>query len=96
MSSARLAEGTRTAMQRAKLASQNRRRWSNSRRRDHGKEANIVAISKAEDVDRSYVSRMVNLTTLTPELQAAILDVAGHRVSIRPSQRYAVVVAGAG
>ncbi len=35
---------------------------------------NIAAISKAEDVDRSYISRMVNLTKLAPELQAAILD----------------------
>jgi len=36
--------------------------------------ANIAAIAKAENVDRSYVSRMVNLTTLAPEIQAAILD----------------------
>ena len=36
--------------------------------------ANIAAITKAENVDRSYISRMVNLTTLAPEIQAAILD----------------------
>ncbi len=38
------------------------------------KVANISAIAKAENVDRSYISRMVNLTTLAPEIQAAILD----------------------
>ena len=41
---------------------------------ESGKVANISAIAKAENVDRSYVSRMVNLTTLAPEIQAAILD----------------------
>ena len=35
---------------------------------------NISAIAKAEKVDRSYISRMVNLTTLAPEIQAAIPD----------------------
>ena len=36
--------------------------------------ANISAIAKTENVDRSYISRMINLTTLAPEIQAAILD----------------------
>ena len=48
------------------------RRWM--RQIDSGKVANVAAISKAENVDRSYVSRMINLTTVTPEIQAAILD----------------------
>lgn len=39
-----------------------------------GKVANLAAIAKLENVDRSYISRMVNLTTLAPEIQAAILD----------------------
>jgi hypothetical protein len=41
---------------------------------ESGKVANISAIAKQEDVDRSYISRMVNLTTLAPDIQAAILD----------------------
>ena len=41
---------------------------------ESGKVTNISAIAKAENVDRSYISRMVNLTTLAPEIQAAILD----------------------
>ena len=36
--------------------------------------ANLAAIAKAENVDNSYVSRLVNLTTLAPDIQAAILD----------------------
>lgn len=39
-----------------------------------GKVANLAAIAKLENVDRSYISRMVNLTTLAPDIQAAILD----------------------
>lgn len=39
-----------------------------------GKVANLAGIAKLENVDRSYVSRMVNLTTLAPDIQAAILD----------------------
>ena len=31
-------------------------------------------MAKQENVDRSYISRMVNLTTLAPDIQAAILD----------------------
>jgi hypothetical protein len=48
------------------------RRWK--RQIESGKVANVAAISKAENVDRSYVSRMINLTTVAPEIQAAILD----------------------
>ena len=47
-------------------------RWL--RQIESGKVANIAAIAKAEGVDRSYISRMVNLTTLAPDIQAAILD----------------------
>ena len=41
---------------------------------ESGKVINITAITKTENVDRSYISRVVNLTTLAPEIQAAILD----------------------
>ena len=41
---------------------------------ESGKVANLAAVAKLEKVDRSYVSRMVNLTTLAPDIQAAILD----------------------
>ena len=47
-------------------------RWL--RQIESGKVANLAAIAKAENVDNSYVSRMVNLTTLAPDIQAAILD----------------------
>jgi len=47
-------------------------RWL--RQIESGKATNISAIAKAENVDRSYISRMINLTTLAPEIQAAILD----------------------
>ena len=47
-------------------------RWL--RQIESGKVTNISAIAKAETVDRSYISRMINLTTLAPETQAAILD----------------------
>ena len=47
-------------------------RWL--RQIESGKATNISAVAKAEKVDRSYVSRMINLTTLAPEIQAAILD----------------------
>ena len=47
-------------------------RWL--RQIESGEVANISAIAKAENVDRSYISRMINLTTLAPEFQAAILD----------------------
>jgi hypothetical protein len=35
---------------------------------------NLAEIADREKVDRSYVSRMVNMTTLAPDIQAAILD----------------------
>ena len=41
---------------------------------ENGKMANIAAIAKPEGVDRSYVSRMINLTTLAAEIQSTILD----------------------
>ena len=41
---------------------------------ESGKVANLMALVKAENIDNSYVSRMVNLTTLAPDIQAAILD----------------------
>lgn len=47
-------------------------RWL--RQIESGTVANLAAIAKAENVDRSYISRMVNLTTLAPDIQAAILD----------------------
>ena len=34
----------------------------------------LAEIADREKIDRSYVSRMVNLTTLAPDIQAAILD----------------------
>ncbi len=34
----------------------------------------LKEIAKRESVDTSYVSRMVNLTALAPEIVAAILD----------------------
>jgi hypothetical protein len=38
-------------------------------------EANLArCLAKREGVDNSYVSRMVNLTTLAPDIVAAILD----------------------
>lgn len=41
---------------------------------ESGKVVNLAGIAKMENVDRSYVSRMVNLTTLAPDIQTAILD----------------------
>ena len=41
---------------------------------ESGKAANLAAIAKAENINNSYVSRMVNLTALAPDIQAAILD----------------------
>ncbi len=41
---------------------------------ESGAVANLAAIARAENVDDNYVSRMVNLTTLAPAIQAAILD----------------------
>ena len=37
-------------------------------------EGRIAAVAAREGIDNSYVSRMVNLTTLAPDIVAAILD----------------------
>lgn len=47
-------------------------RWL--RQIESGKVTNISEIARLEKVDRSYISRMVNLTTLAPDIVAAILD----------------------
>lgn len=47
-------------------------RWL--RQIESGKVANLSEIAKQENLDRSYISRMVNLTTLAPDIVAAILD----------------------
>lgn len=47
-------------------------RWL--RQIETGQARNLAAIAGREKIDRSYVSRMVNLTTLAPDIQAAILD----------------------
>jgi hypothetical protein len=39
-----------------------------------GEVKSLTEIAKREGVDNSYVSRMVNLTTLAPDIVAAILD----------------------
>ena len=62
-------EAVQTALQ---IALARGHRWL--RLIESGKVANLAAIAKAENVDNSYVSRMVNLTTLAPDIQAAILD----------------------
>jgi hypothetical protein len=41
---------------------------------ESGEVKSLKEIATRESVDRSYVSRMVNLTTLAPEIVAAILD----------------------
>ncbi|MCW5260454.1 LacI family transcriptional regulator [Verminephrobacter eiseniae] len=46
-------------------------RW---RQIEGGQARNLAEIADREKIDRSYVSRMVNLTTLAPDIQAAILD----------------------
>jgi hypothetical protein len=39
-----------------------------------GKVKNLTEIAALEGVDNSYVSRMVNLTTLAPDIVEAILE----------------------
>ncbi len=39
-----------------------------------GKARNLADVAEMEGMDRAYVSRMVNLTTLAPDIVAAILD----------------------
>jgi hypothetical protein len=41
---------------------------------ESGEVSSMKEIARREGVDDSYVSRMVNLTTLSPEIDAAILD----------------------
>ncbi|PSJ17163.1 LacI family transcriptional regulator [Nitrosomonas supralitoralis] len=41
---------------------------------ESGEAKSLKEIAARESVDNSYVSRMVNLTTLAPEIVAAILD----------------------
>jgi hypothetical protein len=41
---------------------------------ESGEVKTLTEIAKREGVDNSYVSRMVNLTTLAPDIVAAILD----------------------
>lgn len=41
---------------------------------ESGEVKTLTKIAKREGVDNSYVSRMVNLTTLAPDIVAAILD----------------------
>jgi len=41
---------------------------------ESGKFGNLKEIAKLEGIDNSYVSRMINLTTLAPEIVEAILD----------------------
>jgi hypothetical protein len=41
---------------------------------ESGEASSMKKIARCERVDDSYVSRMVNLTTLAPDIVAAILD----------------------
>lgn len=41
---------------------------------ESGKARNMAEVAKLEGMDPAYVSRMVNLTTLAPDIVAAILD----------------------
>lgn len=47
-------------------------RWL--RQIESGQVSNLAEIAKREKLDRSYISRMVNLTTLAPDIVSAILD----------------------
>ncbi len=69
VSATTIGEAVQTALQ---IALARGHRWL--RQIESGKVANLAAIARAENVDNSYVSRMVNLTTLAPAIQAAILD----------------------
>lgn len=69
VSATAIGEAAPTALQ---IALARGHRWL--RQIESGKAANLAAIAKAENVDNSYVSRMVNLTTLAPDIQVAILD----------------------
>lgn len=41
---------------------------------ESGKARNLTEVAEMEGMDRAYVSRMVNLTTLAPDIVSAILD----------------------
>jgi hypothetical protein len=41
---------------------------------ESGEAKSLKEIAEGEKIDSSYVSRMVNLTTLAPDIVAAILD----------------------
>jgi hypothetical protein len=41
---------------------------------ESGQVKNLTEIATLEGIDNSYVSRMVNLTSLAPDIVAAILD----------------------
>jgi hypothetical protein len=41
---------------------------------ESGEVSSLKEIAKREGIDSSYVSRMINLTTLAPEIVEAILD----------------------
>ena len=41
---------------------------------ESGEVKSLRDLAAREDIDNSYVSRMVNLTTLAPDIVAAILD----------------------
>jgi hypothetical protein len=41
---------------------------------ESGKAMNLAEVAEMEGMDRAYVSRMMNLTTLAPDIVAAILD----------------------
>ncbi len=41
---------------------------------ESGRARNMAEVAKMEGMDPAYVSRMVNLTTLAPDIVAAILD----------------------
>jgi hypothetical protein len=56
---------------------------------------NISAIVKAENVDRSYINRMmVKLTIHTRDIRATNpgREFVGHGVAVRPCKRHTVVV----
>ncbi|SFM86109.1 LacI family transcriptional regulator [Nitrosomonas communis] len=55
-----------------RLALARRHRWLAML--ESGEAKSLREIATRESVDRSYVSRMVNLTTLAPDIVAAILD----------------------
>jgi hypothetical protein len=41
---------------------------------ESGNVRNLAEVARLEGIDSSYVSRMVNLTTLAPDIVEAILD----------------------